>query len=202
MMRLKSTLASLLLALSVAIICLPIVCDAEETPISLFVGPYLVEFNDSQPHDSVEESSPSIPSYNYLPGGMGYRSGAGHTAFFLLIYHSNLMIYIEEDQGGAEKDLYDDGIDYGVMLHNDTNSTIVETYQRRIAGYEGKVIMKQNKKGQVFWYSIFRMRAKSSCNDLTEGRLVRIQIKCYDYTREEFDRILDTFSIEHYVREP
>jgi hypothetical protein len=201
-MKLESTLVSSLWAISVAIVCLPVVCIAEETPISIFVGPYLVEFNDSYSGNSGEDRSLSIPPYNYISGEWEHRWGAGHTAFFLLITRNNLNIYIEEDRGGAEEDLYNDGIDHGFMLNNDTNSTIAETYQRRIAGYDGKMIMRQNKDGQIFWYGIFRMRAKSSCGDLTDGRLVRIQIKSSDYTREEFDRVLDTFSIEHYVREP
>jgi hypothetical protein len=83
-----------------------------------------------------------------------------------------------------------------------SNSTVVETYQRRIAGYAGILELEQNERYRNSWRGKFWMRAKISCRDLTEGRPVRVQITALDYTREEFDRILDTFSIEHYVREP
>ena len=107
----------------------------------------------------------------------------------------DLMISIVEDRLEAEKELLViNPPSFGLYL--DSNSTIIEKLQRRIAGYEGTTEIAQYETGQLIRYGTFRLKSKTSCDDVTNGKLAVVQISCLDYAEDEFDRILDTFEIE------
>jgi hypothetical protein len=100
-----------------------------------------------------------------------------------------------EDRLEAEKELL--VIDPpSIALTLDSNSTIIEKLQRRIAGYEGTTEIAQYETGQIIRHGTLRLKSKTSCDDMTNGKLAIVQIYCLDYTEDEFDRILDTFEIE------
>jgi len=129
----------------------------------------------------------------------GARNTFSYAVFSWMSNKNNLMVVIEEDLGGAEKELLEND-NTSMMFTLTSDYAIVEKRQRRIAGYESTMVIAQNKTGHTISYGTFRLRSKTSCDDMTNGKLALVQISCIDYTKEELDRILDTFEIERYMK--
>jgi hypothetical protein len=167
-------------------------CNAqEEQQFSGFVGPYFIRFNDT----IYPSSTGGNFDFDYTVRGL---SNEYSIAGFSLRLGNNFLIVIEEYLGEAEKYL-PDSKNVGMHL-SITPDYIVEKHQRRIAGYEGTMEIAQNKTEQhSIAYGTFRLRSKTTCDDTTNGRLAIVQISCLDYTKEDFDRILDTFEIVRYL---
>jgi len=154
-----------------------------------------VAFNDS--HDSSVELVPDS-----LIDGLQMFGPEGAYSFEVFSWAKgadDLMIVIEEDLGGAEKELLEQD-NATVTLSPLWDFTSAEERQRRIAGHEGIMKIAQSEEGHTMCYGTFWLRSKTSCDDMTIGKLARVQISCLDYTEEEFDRILDTLEIERYIK--
>ena len=173
----------------------PILYNAEETQIMSYVGPYKVTFNDS--HNSEQSSGSDLLPNSCMNGYMLNQNETSIIGFYTYQSSRNdLLISIMEDRLEAEKELLVVVNPPSIALTLDSNSTIIGKLQRRIAGQEGATEIAQYETGQIIRRGTFMLKSKTSCDDMTNGKLAIVQISCLDYTEDEFDRILDTFEIE------